>query len=200
METKISIIILTLWAMTTPTARAKYHLHQNKLDYVIPHHNQYQELLKTESNFIDHGPRYPIKPIKLKGHNAENLDWIANTLHDNDNYQLQDLSFSKYGMQYNDGDSNSIFETNDVQKTKQTQRKDINSPFRKKGKEKKKNVMEDRKQVHSTSYISNKMKNANMSANYMKKKKNYYNKQKYKYDKKKKSKQQHYGWMKYMKP
>lgn len=62
--------------------------------------------------------------------------------------------------------------------------------------------MEDRKQVHSMSYISNKMKNANMSANYMKKKKkkNYYNKQKYKYDKKKKSKQQHYGWMKYMKP
>ena len=60
--------------------------------------------------------------------------------------------------------------------------------------------MEDRKQVHSMPYISNKMKNANMSANYTKKKKNYYNKQKYKYDKKKKGKPQHYGWMKYMKP
>lgn len=130
----------------------------------------------------------------------ENLNWIANTLNDNDDYRLQDLSFGRPGMQYNDGDSNSIFETNDVQKKKQTQRKDINSPFSKKGKEKKTDVMEDRKQVHSMSYISNKMKNAKMSANYIKKKKNYYNKQKYKYDKKKKNKQQHYGWMKYMKP
>ena len=23
--------------------------------------------MKTESNFIDHGPQYPIKPIKLRG-------------------------------------------------------------------------------------------------------------------------------------
>ena len=73
------------------------------------------------------------------GHQAENLNWIANTLHDNDNYGLQDLSFGKYGMQYYDGNSNSNFETNDVQKKKQTQRKDIHSPLSKKGKEKVRN-------------------------------------------------------------
>ena len=65
-------------------------------------------------------------------------------------------------------------------------------------------VMNDRKQVQSMSsyYISNKMKNAKVSANYMKKKKNYYyKKQKYnKYEKNKKNKQEYYGWMKYMKP
>ena len=64
--------------------------------------------------------------------------------------------------------------------------------------------MDDRMQVQSKSsyYITNKMKNANMSANYMKKKKKYYyNKEKYnKYEKNKKKKQEYYGWMKYMKP
>ena len=57
-------------------------------------------------------------------------------------------------------------------------------------------------QRKSSYYITNKMKNANMSANYMKKKKKYYyNKEKYnKYEKNKKKKQEYYGWMKYMKP
>ena len=64
-------------------------------------------------------------------------------------------------------------------------------------------VMDDRMQVQSkSSYISNKMKNPNMSANNMKKtKKYYYNKQKYtKYERNKMKKQEYYGWMKYMKP
>ena len=57
-------------------------------------------------------------------------------------------------------------------------------------------------QSKSSYYIGNKMKNAKMSANYMrKKKKYYYNKQKYnKYEKNKKNKQENFGWMKYMKP
>jgi hypothetical protein len=124
------------------------------------------------------------------GGGIRNLDWIANTLHDNDDYKLQDLSLGDYEKQYN-GNSENILETKGVEKKKQTQRQNINLPIGKKGKEKKTDVIDDRKQIHSKSYI-NKMKKAYMSA---KNKNSYYNK-KYKYDKKK---NKHYGLMK-MKP
>ena len=32
-----------------------------QLDYRVPYYN-YQELLKSESNVIDHGPQYAVKP------------------------------------------------------------------------------------------------------------------------------------------
>jgi hypothetical protein len=188
------------------------------LDYLVPYPN-YQELLKSESNVIDHGPNYRVKPqgkhqwiksrTKLKalnllknkrlasiyghdfGSQVGTLDWIANTLRDNDDYKLQDLSLGNYEKQYN-GNSENMLETKGMEEKKQAQRKNINLPIGKKGKEKKADVIDDRKQIHSKSYIK-KMKKAYMSA---KKKNSYYN-QKYKYDKKKKNKQ--YGLMK-MKP
>lgn len=158
--------------------------------------------MKSESNLIDHGP---VHPVKLKG-NLNDKSWSrnSNSLHDIDNYQLQDLSLDNYGIKFNDDvNSNHIF-ASERKKEKQTQRTNVDSSFTKKGKEKKTDVMDDRMQVQSKSsyYITNKMKNANMSANYMKKKKKYYyNKEKYnKYEKNKKKKQEYYGWMKYMKP
>jgi len=125
-------------------------------------------------------------------------------LHDNDDFQLQDLSLDGYGIQSNHYViSNNNFKADEGKKKEHIQGENIHRSITKKGKETKTDVMDDRMQVQSkSSYISNKMKNPNMSANNMKKtKKYYYNKQKYnKYERNKMKKQEYYGWMKYMKP
>jgi len=232
MEKKVSIIVFSLWAVIISSTNAKHHLHQNKFDYGIIPYNKYLELLKGESNIIDHGPQYPVKPkdnhqwikaqtkpiylnsLKNKkiatslygkdiGSQIGNLDWIANTLHDNDDYKLQDLSLGIDSGMQDDGGSKSIFVPQNVQKKKQAQWKNSNRSLNKKGK--KAHALDEEKQLLKTSYINNsKIKNASMSANNtrIKKRNYYYNKQKYKYEnqKKTKSKQKYYGWMKYMKP
>lgn len=187
--------------------------------------------MKGESNIIDHGPQHPVKirdshlrinaPTKAKylkylkneklarlykndiGSQIGTLDWIANTLHDNDDYKLQDLSLGNDSGMQDDGNSKNIFEPQNVQNKEQAKREDIHRSISKKGK--KKHVRDQEKQLISTSYIDNgKTKNTSMSTNNkrMKKKNYYYSKQKYKNDnqKKMKPKRKYYGWMKYMKP
>jgi hypothetical protein len=123
------------------------------------------------------------------GGQVGSLRWVANTLHDNDDYKLQDLSLGDDEKQHNGYYQNSL-ETKGMYKKKQTQRKNINRSIVKKGKEKKTYVIDDRKKFHSKSYINN-TKKPYLSAS--KKEKKFYHNHQYKYGKKKKNKQ--YGMM-----
>ena len=76
----------------------------------------------------------------LGSQREETLSWISNTLHDNDDYKLQDLSLDNYGIKSNDAVStNNFFEASRREEKKQAQRKNINRPINKKGKEKVRN-------------------------------------------------------------
>ena len=75
--------------------------------------------------------------------NDKSWSWNSNSLHDIDNYQLQDLSLDNYGIKFNDDvNSNHIF-ASERKKEKQTQRTNVDSSFTKKGKEKVRNLFDN---------------------------------------------------------
>jgi hypothetical protein len=165
--------------------------------------------LKDQSNSIDHGPAYPaegrriwtsrndkirflrkLKKYRLAQKYAKKFGYKitsfgsapANTLLDNDDIKLQDLSFRQHELEKqhnNDYNNGHYLKARIWEKKKQTQGKNSNHSDIKEGKKKKTDVIDDRKKHHSKSYIKN-MKKAYIFNN---EKKVIYD-QKYKHDKK----------------
>ena len=80
---------------------------------------------------------YDAQRILFPGNQKERkISWRSNTLHDNDDFQLQDLSLDGYGIQSNHhAISNNNFKADEGKKKEHIQGENIDRSITKKGKE-----------------------------------------------------------------